>query len=361
MDTKIMQSMIDWVEEHLIEGFSIQDLGIFMGYSPYYCSFKFHQNTGITLKRYRLLRSMYLASQELKEYPSLPIIDIALKYGYSSQEAFTRTFKKLYGITPYDYRKSKSLTQHYQTINILKEIGDYMIDGSKKIEISQKQEKLRNQYTDSILNILNGEAMYQDFKSNQLMLDSGYVPFNEAMCINDSTYPIFSEEFLAIRAKGHQVSQTSYIEKVWQPFEKLKINDYQCLILWFGDDMFCQMNLLTLLAYLEQIDFKGDIYYHAVHEKTYDIDEYKMTLGSFTSLYQDVILNKQYNQNSPLPVLHQGIQLYLNWHQPINPIRQFIQMNLTLTEEDLLEKLMQLFPDYGLGDSQYEQLIKEYK
>lgn len=60
--------MIDWVEEHLIEGFSIQDLGIFMGYSPYYCSFKFHQNTGITLKRYRLLRSMYLASQELKDY-----------------------------------------------------------------------------------------------------------------------------------------------------------------------------------------------------------------------------------------------------------------------------------------------------
>ena len=46
----IVQEMIDWIERHLSEGFSLEQLGKDMGYSPYYCSFKFHQATGMTIK-----------------------------------------------------------------------------------------------------------------------------------------------------------------------------------------------------------------------------------------------------------------------------------------------------------------------
>ena len=46
----IVQKMIDWIELHLLEGFSLEQLGKDMGYSPYYCSFKFHQTTGMTIK-----------------------------------------------------------------------------------------------------------------------------------------------------------------------------------------------------------------------------------------------------------------------------------------------------------------------
>ena len=34
----IVQEMIDWIESHLLEGFSLEHLGKDMGYSPYYCS-----------------------------------------------------------------------------------------------------------------------------------------------------------------------------------------------------------------------------------------------------------------------------------------------------------------------------------
>lgn len=63
----IIQEMIDWIEDHLLEGFSLEHLGKDMGYSPYYCSFKFHQITGITIKKYVSLRKVYLASEALKK------------------------------------------------------------------------------------------------------------------------------------------------------------------------------------------------------------------------------------------------------------------------------------------------------
>ncbi|MEG0255162.1 AraC family transcriptional regulator [Vagococcus sp.] len=361
MNTEIIQLMIDWIEEHLVENFSIQDLGKAMGYSPYYCSFKFHQQTGITLKKYIQRRLLFLASQELIQQPNLPIITIAINYGYSSQEAFSRSFKSMYGITPYNYRQSKKLIQNYHTLKLKKEIGDYMIDGSKKIELAAKQENRQATYDTAILNILNGEFMYHDFKSNQLMGNSDYVPFNEAMCSNESTYPIFSSKFIKTRATGHKSTPENYIKKVWAPLKILQDKEYECLVLWFGDDMFCQINLLTILAYLEQIQYKGDIYYHAIHEKNYSINEYKLTLGVYTALYKDVILNKRYQNNAPLPVLHQGIKHYLDLSNPANPIRQFIQMNDALTDNELLIKLMLLFPDYGLGDSQYNQLINDHR
>jgi len=41
-----IQLMIDWIEENLKNEFSLDELANYMGYSPYYCSFKFHQVTG---------------------------------------------------------------------------------------------------------------------------------------------------------------------------------------------------------------------------------------------------------------------------------------------------------------------------
>ncbi len=85
-----IQHMIDWIEATLKNDFSLEELSSYMGYSPYYCSFKFHQATGITIRRYVLLRKLYLSTDDLKN--NRRIIDIAVDYGYSSQEAYSRAF-----------------------------------------------------------------------------------------------------------------------------------------------------------------------------------------------------------------------------------------------------------------------------
>ena len=42
---------------------------------------------------------------------------------------------------------------------------------------------------------------------------------------------------------------------VLNQLEPLFKNKFDTIVLWFGDDMFCQMNMLTILAYLEQSNF----------------------------------------------------------------------------------------------------------
>ncbi len=63
-------------------------------------------STGITVGEYirwnKLARSLF----ELK-YTDNPIIDIALKYGYESQESYMRAFKESFSLNPGEYRKSK--------------------------------------------------------------------------------------------------------------------------------------------------------------------------------------------------------------------------------------------------------------
>jgi len=75
-----------------------------VGYSPWYCSSMFHDITGVTLKSYITGRRLARITEEIRDTKER-ILDIAVKYGFSSQEALTRVFKEQYGCTPAAYRK----------------------------------------------------------------------------------------------------------------------------------------------------------------------------------------------------------------------------------------------------------------
>ncbi|MFB7157614.1 helix-turn-helix transcriptional regulator [Lysinibacillus sp. NPDC056232] len=353
----MIQDMIDWIEEHLFEGFSLIKLSEAMGYSSYYCSFKFHQITGISIKRYMTLRKTYLSSISLSETDER-IIEIAIKHGYSSQEAFSRAFKEIFGVTPNAFRLCPEPLQSYVKLT-MNEARSYYMDISKKLRIEDLQKHVDNHFDHEVLNILNGQHMYEEFSSQHLMGKSDYVPFNEAMCVHDTVKTIFSDSFNQVRATGHQVSLTEYETITVAPLNKtLFSKKYQCIVLWFGEDMFCQMNLITILAYLEQISFKGTVYYHSVKEQTYDVKETEITLGNFFDIYEAVLLDHRMPDVELMPVMYQGIKLYLELFQSDNEITKYIQTHQNLPHREIVRNLLHLFPQYGLGDSQYLELIK---
>lgn len=75
--------MINWIEAHLTENPSLLELSRQIGYSPYYCSSRFHEITGMTFKSYVAGRQLTLAALEIRDSQAR-ILDIALKYGYST-------------------------------------------------------------------------------------------------------------------------------------------------------------------------------------------------------------------------------------------------------------------------------------
>jgi AraC family transcriptional regulator len=99
-----VQKMLDCVEENLTESLTLDMLAGKLNYSPFYCTRQFHKYAGISLRTYIRLRKVSSAVIDLRDTEQR-ILDIAIKYGYSSQEAFTRAFKNAYGMTPNDYRR----------------------------------------------------------------------------------------------------------------------------------------------------------------------------------------------------------------------------------------------------------------
>lgn len=75
------------------------------GYSEFYFSRKFKEISGMKFRDYLRYRRLAFALKELRD-TEIGILDIALNYGFSSHEAFTRAFKAAYGITPSEYRQN---------------------------------------------------------------------------------------------------------------------------------------------------------------------------------------------------------------------------------------------------------------
>lgn len=106
MSVTTIEKMVEWVEDNIKGNPTLGEMSDYVGYSSFYCSIKFHEYVGVTFKQYVAKRRLTLAGTEIKN-TNRRFLDIALDYGFSSQEAFTRAFANAYGCTPYQYRKQK--------------------------------------------------------------------------------------------------------------------------------------------------------------------------------------------------------------------------------------------------------------
>lgn len=106
---KNVQSIVDEIDSCIKkqedEELTLKRLAEKLGYSDFYLSRKFREISGMQFRDYLRYRKLAFALKDLRDSRS-GILDIALRYDFSSHEAFTRAFKEAYGITPSDYRKS---------------------------------------------------------------------------------------------------------------------------------------------------------------------------------------------------------------------------------------------------------------
>ena len=94
-----MNSAMDYIEAHLAENISYEKIAQTACCSTYHFQRMFSFITGVPLSEYIRRRRLTLAAFELQS-GAPKIIDLALKYGYESPEAFSRAFKSLHGIMP---------------------------------------------------------------------------------------------------------------------------------------------------------------------------------------------------------------------------------------------------------------------
>ncbi len=102
--SKVLASLT-YIEQNLDDKISLDALAGTVHLSKYHYHRLFHKIAGESVSKYINKRRMEKASEELVQTEQ-PIIDIALKYQYGSQEAFSRAFRQIYGLTPGRYRRT---------------------------------------------------------------------------------------------------------------------------------------------------------------------------------------------------------------------------------------------------------------
>jgi hypothetical protein len=209
------------------------------------------------------------------------------------------------------------------------------------------------------LNILNGQAMYDYFMQNHLNKDGVYIPFNEAMCVGSVSSVIFSSQFIRCRCDAHHVSLKQYNEITLEPLKSIFKNKFANIDLWFDDDMFCQINLLTVLTFLDQKNYSGHVTFNLVNLNYKVIDSFKINVRGYKEIYKQVMINKCMPENIVLPVMEKGTKLYFEYLKEENEITSYIRQHKNLDCYILLKELINNFRQYGLGDTQYIQLIKK--
>jgi len=137
----MIQIMKIWIDENMEEIPPLSKMAERLGYSYFYTTKKFHEIEGLSLREYIANRKIRQAAVDLYTTTE-KMVDIAIRYGYSSQEAFTRAFSKVFEITPAAYRKMQKPTSSAEKSALLGISGQtkpILFDGGKDMKLYVKQ------------------------------------------------------------------------------------------------------------------------------------------------------------------------------------------------------------------------------
>ncbi len=122
-----MNKVVDYVENSLNGEINEMEISKITACSFSLFQASFSQITGVSLSEYVRRRKLTCAAYDLQNTDE-KVIDIALKYGYQSSDAFCVAFKRLHGVTPTDARKNGVKLTFYCRLNFALTIkgGDRM-------------------------------------------------------------------------------------------------------------------------------------------------------------------------------------------------------------------------------------------
>lgn len=101
-----------YIDEHLGEPLSLDQLADMVSLSPSYLSRLFKEEVGETFVEYVGRRRMETAARMLSEDENLVLKDVASRVGYSNVQYFITRFRKRYGVSPARYRSAAARAVH---------------------------------------------------------------------------------------------------------------------------------------------------------------------------------------------------------------------------------------------------------
>ena len=132
-----VNQVIKFIEENISDELVVADIADQSGLSRWEFQRLFRAVTNHSVGEYIRRRRLTLAVDRLKD-PSERIIDIAVDLQFGSQEAFSRAFKKMFDLTPGQYRSDPYKIKTQKRIQLTPEMVKHLSEGIEKEPIIEE-------------------------------------------------------------------------------------------------------------------------------------------------------------------------------------------------------------------------------
>ncbi len=265
---EMIQTVLDYIELNLKSKVALEQISDAACFSPYHFHRIFKAMADESVVEYMRRRRLSEAAKKLIETKER-IIDIALEFQFETQESFTRSFKKVYKITPGRYRLNGAILKEFErvklNVNFLKNVKGVKAM-EPKIEVKKEFKVVGMRGSTTLKNNVIPQMWTNFFPrmaeiKNRINYDSSYgicecsdmdlpqftdeTPFNELVCVevkNFNDIPagmvskiIPSQKYAVFTHRGplDNLRQTyDYIYKTWLPSSgheiACKMDDFEC-------------------------------------------------------------------------------------------------------------------------------------
>lgn len=110
ISAQVIDTIVEWIDDNLNQPLRIDDIARHAGYSKWHLQ-RLLCSTRESLGRYVRERKLKLAARDLRDTDQ-KVYDICLKYGFDSQQTFTRIFTRTFNLPPGAYRKENHGRTH---------------------------------------------------------------------------------------------------------------------------------------------------------------------------------------------------------------------------------------------------------
>ncbi len=108
LSSRRLRLVLEYIEDTLGQPIKLRELAALAGISARHFERAFRQSTGSSPHAYVMERRLHRARDLLINRPELPIEQITLRLGFSSSSHFSSAFRRQTGLTPTDFRKTRS-------------------------------------------------------------------------------------------------------------------------------------------------------------------------------------------------------------------------------------------------------------
>lgn len=198
----LIASALEYIENNLTEDVRTEDIA-----KELYCSKSsleklFRYVTNMSIHDYFVRRRMSRAAKDMISNPDISLLELGVKYGYGSNEAFTRAFKSVWNIAPSEYRKNPMRFELFPALNLDPELmEDVTMTGRKKVDISELYDYINERQKCYIIGVdiknlipINDISM----KAGDIAIITALSRLEKAVGEEDIVFRIGGDEFVAL-------------------------------------------------------------------------------------------------------------------------------------------------------------------